>query len=506
MIRIITGEDKKQIDRYAIETLGVPALALMEEAASQLARAVSEKCLPGSKISAVCGVGNNGGDGIAAARILQGQGYQTQVILTGSEEKATEQVMAQLALAAEAGVQIARNVPAEDAKAVLAGSGLIIDALFGVGLSREVSGVYADWIREINLARVPVYAADIPSGIDATTGAVLGCAVKADVTVTFGDLLKGLVLYPGAGYAGKVKVCDIGFPEEALATVPDIRVTYDRTDTAKLPPRRPYTHKGSYGRVLVIAGSRDISGAAYLAAKAAYRTGAGLVRVLTHEVNRTILGTLVPEALLSVYTGEKGADLRVIREAIDWADVIVAGPGIGRGETGELLTAFAVASGKPAVIDADGIYHLKQMNLGVPKQVILTPHLREMAEFTGKTVFEIHEDLEGTLRGLPENCEGKIVLKDARTFVKDGELVYINTNGNSGMATGGSGDVLAGIIGGLLAQGAEPGEAARLGVFLHGAAGDRAAARLSKYSLMAGDLIEALPEVFLEAEIDDDEE
>ena len=500
MKRILTGEEKREIDRYSIEVLGVPALMLMEEAALALAGCVRETVPEGSWVLAVCGSGNNGGDGIAAARILFGWGYEAEILMIGDLSHATAQVEAELSLAREAGVCICKEPEEFRREKALSEYDLLIDAVFGIGLTREVKGSYASWIEAMNESKVPVIAADIPSGIEASTGRVLGCAVRAAKTVTFGEMLLGLVRYPGAEYAGRVQAVDIGFPEEASARIPTTRITYEKSDLAKLPARRPYSNKGTYGRVLVMAGSKEISGAAYLAAKAAYRMGAGLVRILTHEANRTILGTLVPEALFSICTDDAKKDLPVIREAISWADVIVAGPGLGRGAWGQRLTAAALASEKPAVIDADGIRHLGNMDLGVPEQVILTPHLKEMADFLGTTVAEIAADPEGILRGLSEDCRGKIVLKDARTFVKDGQMVYINTSGNSGMATGGSGDVLAGMIGGLLAQKCEPGEAARLGVYLHGLAGDAAAARLSEYSLMAGDLIDALPEVLLEAE------
>ncbi len=500
MRRVLTGAEKRAIDTYSIEVLGIPALTLMEEAAVKLAGCAAGACPADGRVLAVCGVGNNGGDGIAAARILRGLGCEAEVLLLGKEEKATEQVKTQLELAKEAGVGVFTEAAPANRAGLLAGYDLLIDAVFGIGLSREVTGEYAAWIEAMNASGRPVIAADIPSGIDAESGRVLGCAVRAAKTVTFGELLTGLLRYPGAEYAGEVLAVDIGFPEEACAQIPVNRVTYGREDLGRRPRRSPYSHKGTYGRVLVIAGSREISGAAYLAAKAAYRTGAGLVRILTHEANRTILGTLVPEALMTTYGDEIRADIPRIREAVSWADVIVVGPGVGRGESGELLTRAALQSGKPCVMDADSVFHLKRMGCEVPAHAILTPHMKEMAEYTGGSVPEIAADPEGFLRTHFPDGEGKIVLKDARTFVKDGQMVYINTSGNCGMATGGSGDVLAGIIGGLLAQKADPGEAARLGVYLHGLAGDAAAAKRSRYGLMAGDLLEALPEVLLEAE------
>ena len=493
MIRVCTGKEKKAIDRYAIETLQVPSLSLMERAAMAVAREVKKEA-PKSVIC-VCGSGNNGGDGIAVARLLRNEGIDAEAIMIGRIDAATPEVLVQWEQAKECEVNLYAELAGREIADFLSSYDLIVDAVFGIGLSREVNGSYAAWIEAMDAAGAPVIAVDIPSGIDAATGKVLGCAVHAKKTVTFGTSLIGLTVYPECLYAGQIVVEDI-FPEEAMQTVRSQVYAASEEDFAWLPKRKAYSNKGTYGRVLVVAGSKESAGCAYLAAKAAYRMGAGLVKVLTHEVNRTIVGTLVPEALLSVYDDQ--AEAASLRSAFAWADAIVIGPGIGKTNFAAKLLTLALLEKKPTVVDADAIHLLKERQEGIPANVILTPHVKEMADFLGISVREVAEDVRGVCERTAAENAGILVLKDARTFVSDTEMVYINTSGNDGMATGGSGDVLAGMIGGLLAQKAEPMKAACLGVYLHGLAGDAAAKKRSRYAMLAGDLIDGIGDVLLQ--------
>lgn len=493
MERLMDGKQKKAVDSYSIEVMGVPALQLMEEAAVRVSEHVMELASREDRILAVCGSGNNGGDGIAAARILTGMGYETDVLFIGNPEKRTEQVKVQMQLAEECGVHILN-------KADIGEYNIVIDAIFGIGLQREVTGLYEEWIRQINQAQALTVAVDIPSGIQSGTGKVLGTAVKAEYTVTFGVNLMGLMLYPGCEYAGRVWVEDIGFPQEALDSVASPAFYYTKQDLQRMPERKAYSNKGTYGRVLVAAGSRTVCGACYLAAKAAYKMGAGLVKILTHEVNRTALSVLLPEALIATYEEEQvKRDPMSLKREFDWATAVVIGPGIGLEETGARLLELALAQpDKPVVVDADGVRLLGRRGGKVPAQVILTPHLKEMADFFGTRTADIAEDLTGTARLFASLNDGVLVLKDARTLAVQGRRLYVNASGNNGMATGGSGDVLSGIIGGLLAQGMNCFEAACLGAYLHGLAGDAAAEKNTVYSLMASDIIEGIPEVLQE--------
>ncbi len=497
MQRLMTGAMKQAVDAYAIQKMGVSGQILMEHAAEKVANHVEMllATAPGS-VLAVCGGGNNGGDGIAAARILRERGIDARIFLAGdeTEKKMTPASALEWELAKKAGVPRVWEADFSEYS-------ILIDALFGTGLSRDVGGPYRELIFAMNEVNALVVAVDLPSGIDGEDGTPRGIAVKADVTVTFGAAPAGLYFYPGCSYAGEIFVEDIGFPKEAMDSVGETPVRYTIEDLERLPRRPDHSNKGTFGRVLVIAGNREISGACYLAAKAAYRTGAGLVRMLTHAENRQILAVLLPEALLSTYTEiSKREDLQKV---IDWATVLVVGPGMGKDSFAEMLFSLACASGKPMVIDADAIHLMAKSGRKVPGNAILTPHVREMADFMGCSVQEVSGNLLRTARIFARNHPGTLLLKDARSLIVQGDRLCVNTSGNAGMATGGSGDVLSGIIGGLLAQGMQPYDAACLGAYLHGLAGEEAAKTWSRRGLMAGDLLEALPKVLARAEAED---
>jgi NAD(P)H-hydrate epimerase len=534
----VNSEKMKIIDDYTVQVCNIPALDLMERAADRLAAVMKQRIDKADMILAVCGPGNNGGDGVAAGRILYLQGYHVAILFIGDEEKASPSMKAQLEMAGKI------SVPREN-RDRLHEYNIIIDALFGVGLTRDITGVYEEVIRQVNEADNIVYAVDIPSGISADSGKVMNIAVRAEYTVTFGHQKQGLLLYPGVEYAGMISVEDIGFPLEATKqAIPDT-FYYEPDDLAKLPPRRNYSNKGTYGRVLVIAGSKGMSGAAYLSAKAAYRTGAGLVKVLTSEENRVIIQTLLPEALFSAYDdAEMDADERFkkLQEEIGWASAIVVGPGLGQSGIAHELVETAIRKAKvPVIIDADGITFLAKkldhacmvmketesftpekidgmlqegsneailqkridyLSELLPENTILTPHLLELSRLIGIPVSEIANNLIDTAHQCSYNNKLIYVIKDARTIVAQSDLRYINVSGNNGMATGGSGDVLTGIIAGLIAQGKEPYEAACLAVYIHGLAGDAAARDKGVYSMMASDIINSIETVIKQADTD----
>ncbi|MCH5266587.1 MAG: NAD(P)H-hydrate dehydratase, partial [Lachnospiraceae bacterium] len=432
----------------------------------------------------VCGTGNNGGDGIAAARILHQQGYAAAVTVVGEPEKMTEETKKQLEMA------VGCQVPVLPVSAIIEGQfDIFLDGLFGIGLSRDVEGIYEQIIENMNESGALIYALDVPSGIHAGTGAVLGMAVRAACTITFGVNKAGLVLYPGCEYAGEVFVGDIGFPAESVASAVPAAELYEPSDIPGLLPARPaHSHKGTFGRVLVAAGSETMSGACYLAAKAAYAMGAGLVRVVSTGNNREILLSSLPEILFS--------EREEIADVLDWADAIVLGPGLGLAKEAEELVRYVVENSPvPTVIDGDGIRLCRNITNTLTDNFILTPHVKEMSYLTGKSVSELGQDILGTTREAASEWGCIIAQKDARTAVSDGGECYLNVSGNNGMATGGSGDVLAGMIGGLLGQQLEPFAAAKLGVYLHGLAGDAMAEEKSVYSLMASDIITGISRV-----------
>lgn len=477
---LYTGKEAKAIDRHATQTVGIPGLVLMEKAAMTVAAVLMQRENKNATILAVCGTGNNGGDGIAAARILHEQGYHAAITVAGSEEKMTEETKKQIAIAAAYGVPVLPLSALSENR-----FDVLIDGLFGIGLSRAVEGVYEKIIQEMNESGAVIYSLDMPSGIHAGTGAVLHTAVRAACTITFGVNKAGLLLYPGCEYAGEVMVCDIGFPQNSIGAVKASYFYYEPEELNKMPYRPPHSHKGTFGNVLVVAGSHEMSGAAYLAAKAAYRMGAGLVRVISTENNRNVLLSALPEILFS--TRES------IQEGVAWADAIVIGPGLSLDKEAQELVRYVIDKAEvPTVIDGDGIRLCRDITGHLREHFILTPHVKEMSVLTGIGVSELLENIPETTKKAAKQWQCIIAQKDARTAVSDGQRCYLNVSGNNGMATGGSGDVLAGMIGGLLAQKAAPFEAASLGVYLHGLAGDAMARQKGVYSLMASDVIEGI--------------
>ncbi len=490
------GLEMRGMDRYSIETIGIPSIVLMEHAA---AAAVDEMrgCLEGQpSILIVCGTGNNGADGLAMARLLDNEGYAVQVAPVGNQMKATEEWKTQAEICSRLGIPfVHQELSAEYIRSNRIG--VVVDGLFGTGLSRMVTGAFQDAIEAINRSGAYVVSIDIPSGISADSGAVLGCAVKADLTVTFQCEKLGMALYPGKEYCGQTVVRDIGIPPVSQRTVAPRAFTMDETDLEQMPERPAYSNKGTFGRVLVIAGAKNMAGAAILSGTGAYRSGAGLVRVLTVEENRVILQSTLPEAILTTYSG-KELPLDVLEEACGWASSIVIGPGLGLSDQTTSLLRYVLQYRKaPVVIDADGLNTLavhREMLDSLGENAVLTPHLGEMSRLIGMPVSHITMDLPETARTFSERYGAVLVMKDAKTLVADGKSrLYVNTCGNSGMATGGSGDVLAGVIGGLLAGGMEPFEAASYGVLLHSLAGDAAAAELGERAVTAGEIARRIP-------------
>lgn len=482
---ILTGKQMKAVDSHTINDIGIPGIVLMERAALSVASLIMENEAKEKSVLVVCGVGNNGADGLAVCRMLHLNGYNTCICVLGDMGKATDDFKTQLNIVKNLGIEIDDKMKPCD---------VIVDAVFGVGLSREVTGKYKNVIEQINEARAKKYAVDIPSGIDADTGKVLGIAVKAHHTVTFGYHKVGTVLYPGADYCGKVTVADIGFAGDIN---PDDKIKcIEKKDLKNVPKRKNYSNKGTYGKVLIIAGSKEISGAAVLSAIAAFKTGAGMVRVFTHENNRGIIGRLIPEAMINTYNTEH-FDMKSLEACINWCNVIAVGPGIGTGELQTKMIEKVLDAKLPTVLDADGINTIsrkREIKNKLHKNVIMTPHLGEMSRFMAVPVEEIAENLIKYAEKVNYQYGVSVVLKDARTVIVNNNGTYINLTGNSGMATAGSGDVLTGIIVALLGMKAGLDNGAVLGPFIHGLAGDLAAKEFTKESMMAGDIVKKIAE------------
>jgi len=519
---VVDSKDMKKIDDYTVEVIKIPALVLMERAACKVTDVMKRLIQKSDRILVVCGPGNNGGDGIAAGRILYLQGYHVAILFIGEEAKATEQTRAQLDIIRNLGITLENNNKLHEYN-------IIIDAIFGVGLCRPITGEYEAIINEINRLNCDssvdmnqsshlVFSVDIPSGISADSGRIMNTAVRANYTITFGFQKLGMLLYPGAEYAGEITVADIGFPLIAAKQADLNTFFYVPEDLNRLPVRKNYSHKGTYGKVLIIAGSKGMSGAAYLSAKAAYKTGAGIVKVLTASDNRVILQTSLPEALFTAYDNEEMDSKEREEElfaAIHWASVIVIGPGLGQSDrAAELLNIVIKEAKVPVIIDADGLNLLsKELDCGyqdifsrwnhlseiLKDDTILTPHLMELSRMTGIPVSEITNNVIDTAG---QNSYNNLIvaIKDARTVVTHQRSKYINVSGNNGMATGGSGDVLTGIIAALIAQGMAPYDATCLAVYVHGLAGDFAAGEKGTYSLMAGDIINSIEKILNRSE------
>ncbi|MDD6327716.1 MAG: NAD(P)H-hydrate dehydratase [Lachnospiraceae bacterium] len=492
---IVSGEEMAQIDSYATKVIGLSQMALMERAALKTYEFIREKFPDKIKVLvAVCG-GNNGGDGIALARMLGQAGDDVEVYYVDVNGRTSEGFKRQYEIAKKLQVRFIDEL-------VDAGYDLIVDAIFGVGLDRAVSGKQETTIRLLNDFKGYKLAIDIPSGVDAYTGFVRGVAFRADATITFGLMKLGLMRGVGPEYCGEVRVVGIGFPKQAVEHIAPSLFTYELKDLDHLlPTRRADTHKGSYGRVGVIGGSKNMAGAVLFSAEAAYRMGCGLVKVCTDEVNREIVQTRLPEALLETYDSEDRLSVeKSMWSMMKWADVLVVGPGLGKSEAAVLAVSHLLRyCEKTIILDADGLNILaehKELLKEKKAEIIITPHLLEMSRVSELSTAEIKEHMKEIAQSFASMHKVIVVLKDARTIVSDGSpQSYLNYTGNNGMATGGTGDVLTGMIAGLIAQGVDGYDAAKLGVFLHGLAGERAAKEVGCYSMTAGNIVKCITKV-----------
>ena len=375
----------------------------------------------------------------------------------------------------------------------------IIDAVFGIGLSRPLDESYIDIIRMMNLIKGVKIAVDIPSGINADDGQMMGNAVKCDHTITFSFGKIGQYLWPGCEYAGKIHVVDMGITEASWLEKKPSMACLEKSDFKLLPKRPAHSNKGTFGKLLVIAGSVNMAGAAIFAAKAAYRCGVGLVKVFTQEANRNIIQQTIPEALVSTYS--ESLDKEKLIADIQWADAIVIGPGLGQSALAKAMVEIVrTAAGVPVVWDADGINILSENtdDLMLPHtEYILTPHIGEFSRLVKKSIPWIQEHLIESAIDFARTYDVICVLKDFRTVSANPYgTSYLNLSGNNGMATGGSGDVLAGVIGALLSQGVNGIEASAIGAYIHGLAGDTAREKMGTHSIMASDIIDALKDVW----------
>lgn len=487
---LLNGREMRQYDNNTSEIFRVPPLLLMEQAALAACEEIEQLITGVEEILIVCGTGNNGGDGLAIGRILFLKGYKVELVLIGEEKKATEQNKTQQEILKAYGIPVQKEISTNK------NYQMIIDAIFGVGLTRKIEGVYRSTLEKMNEMAGKKIAIDMPSGVSTDDGAVLGVAFKANKTITFAFDKVGLHLWPGNVAAGQVVVKEIGITERSFLERKPTVIALEESDLDQLSIRPSHSNKGTFGKLLIIAGSVNMAGAAVLAGKSAYASGCGLVRILTPEENRVIIQTALPEAILTTYSAKK-AETEIVKEAIEWAEVVLIGPGIGTGEASEAILKQVLKSvAVPVVMDADAL-NLVAKDVNVLRhphtEMVVTPHLGEMSRLTGDSVAFLQIRLLDTARDFANTYNVTCVLKDERTITSiPYGTTFLNLSGNAGMATAGSGDVLSGLIGSLMAQGYSSEKAAPLAVYLHGAAGDYMVKETGKAGLMASDLVEGI--------------
>lgn len=507
-MRVLSASEMRAVDRRLIEEIGIPSLVLMENAALGVVEALAERFPRARRVAIFCGPGNNGADGLAILRQLATRGYDASAVLLAGGRPLSEEAEQQLAICRrlELAVTEAGDEGAlADLVAEAAAADLALDALFGTGLTRPLEGLFAAAVAGINALPCPVLAVDLPSGLDASTGALPGPHVVAALTVTFAAPKVAHLLRPAEGAVGELAVADLGVPPELIDEAPgDLHALTAEEAADLLPPRAPDSHKGSHGHLLIVAGGPGRAGAAILAARAAVRAGAGLV---TAAVPAPLLATVdlgsLESMTLALPAGPEGelaaAAAAAALAALAGKSALALGPGLGTSPAAAAaIRDIALEAELPLVLDADGLNafagRLEELAARVAPAV-LTPHPGEMARLLGVSSAEVQADRLAAARRAAELSGAVVVLKGYRTLTAaTGRGVWINLTGGPALATGGSGDVLAGMIAALLAQGLAAPEAAMLGAFLHGLCGDLAAA--AERGLCAGDLIEALPLAF----------
>lgn len=502
---LVSSQQMKTAEMHMIEELGLPSLVLMEKAAERVFEIASEVCEEiydlRENVCVLCGCGNNGGDGLAVARMMLQRGVDVSVCIIGDENHATEEFLLQKSIYEKMGGCIDETPDYE--------ATLIIDAMLGIGIKGNVRGRYLEVIDEMNATHEDignvVISIDIPSGINADTGVNMGAAIKADYTVCIGCIKSGLLLCDGPSHAGKLLCFDIGIkPPESFTAI-----RFDYEDIAYIMPRRrDNSNKSTYGKITIIAGSEGMPGAAVLATRAALTCGVGMVRLLTDE---TVIPTIVdamPEVMIDTYFKNVTAEINIesIKNSIDWCDAVLIGPGLGRDRLSEDIFLYAMeiinSCRKPLVIDADGLFHLSShmelLNDRVGMPTILTPHPGEFARLFGTEIIEgKHQNLD-FLKSLSSKYKVTILAKDYTSIIvsadEQGSVAFINTFGTDALATAGTGDVLSGIVVTMMVNTDDAVNACLVGTAIHGLAGVLASEETNNYAVTASDVAHFIPD------------
>lgn len=513
-MRVLLPAEMKAVDRYVIDQLRVPGVALMENAGAAVAERVAEclcelgECRGTGRVVVLCGPGNNGGDGFVVARRLASEGLSVAVYALCSQDRVSGDALVHLNWLKHCGVEVDFvQLCSGKLSADIERADVVVDAILGTGIEKEVTGLFADVIAQVNESGACVVAVDIPSGIDGATGKVMGTAVRADITVTFAYPKVGQLFHPGREFCGQLEVVDIGIPAVAPDETEGVQsVTYlidDERVRDSLPKRIQPSHKGTYGRLVVIGGSAGMPGAASLACSAALRAGAGTVVAIAPRSVRHILHGRDVEVMSigADETSEGGfsaAALESVLAGLRPASAFVLGPGMGRSADAALLVkGLLTATDRAGVADADALVVLAQAGVdlaSVNADLVLTPHPGEMSALTGLSVADILDNPVQVCARYAVQWRKTVVLKGATTVIglRDGST-HISVRGNAGLATGGTGDVLAGIIGAFLAQGIRPCKAAVCGTYVHGVAGELASESNGMVGMLARDVVSLIP-------------
>ena len=486
---VYTAEQTRALDALATEVFGIPGFRLMQRAGHALFDLIMRQW-PGVRcITVLCGTGNNGGDGLILAGLAQQQGIQVQVLTFGHlpfEGQLVGEALEACRWAESLGVSWQAWQPHIEIQGEV-----IVDAMLGTGLAGDVRGDVRDAIIKLNQQHRPVVAVDIPSGLCSDTGEVMGVAVRAEFTLTFIGVKQGLLTHAGVDNAGHVLFDNLRVPDELYERVPVSVFRTEQQDLIELfPKRKRSSHKGVYGHLLVVGGGQGMGGAALMAAQSAARSGAGLTSLATLPEHLTAALSRQPELMVQGIMNS-----HALIAMMEKATVLVAGPGLSDAAWSDMVMQQVLNSHLPQVLDAGALAYLK-LNLITHSKRVITPHPGEAAALLGWDIAEVQQDRFAAVRALQQRYGGVVVLKGAGTLTFDGDVIHLCSDGNPGMASGGMGDVLSGVIGALMAQGLKPVDAARLGVFAHAQAADLCAASQGERGLLATDLITKLPQVF----------
>lgn len=513
-MRVLTTAQMRDADRRTIDDVGIPGAVLMENAGRQVVAAMESTFpdLAASRVAVLCGRGNNGGDGFVVARVLHERSVDVRVYILGPANGLKGESAANLAAARHVGIDV---VDVADAAAWelhstdVVGSDVIVDALFGTGFRGQIDGLAETVVADVNGSARPVVSIDLPSGLSADTHVVAGPTIRATLTVTLGAPKIPLVLPPAEHFAGNLIIADIGIPRGVINELegPWLELLTKETMRALVEPRASDSHKGDYGRVLIVAGSRGKTGAAYLSAISALKSGAGLVTVATPASCLNVVSSLGPEFMTEPCeeTGDGTIAFEALERILDFdADVIAIGPGLGRHpSTAALVQSVVERAGVPLVVDADALNAFA----GDPDrltgrdgvEIVITPHPGEMARLCGMSIEDVQSQRLDIARDFAANHRIHVVLKGHRTIIATPEArAFVNLTGNPGMATGGTGDVLTGMIAAWFGQLLDAEAAARLAVYLHGLAGDLAEADEGEIAMTATDMVARLGDAVLE--------